>query len=169
MSRWWVALAEEAPDDAAGWAALSTLDGASAGGLAAWESDGRPQPGAVTIDPRAIDLGGEEAEISLALAPADVDLPYDDPSVAEARRAVLRAPWPALMTTLARDATHLGGAITLVRGPDRRPLDDDPFARLLPARRLVLGPGLLGTLPPPAGPVLERYGGQPWPYDRFPD
>ncbi len=169
MSFWWLAPCDEQVEGAAAWASLSALDGAPAGGLAVWDGGSRPHPDAVSIDPRAIDSGGEAAEVSLVLAPAHLSLPYDDPAVAEARRAVLRAPWPALMTTLARDATHLGGAITAVRGPDRRPLDDDPFARLLPARRLVLGPGLLGTLPPPAGPVLERYGGQPWPFDRFPD
>jgi hypothetical protein len=72
------------------------------------------------------------------------------------------------VTTLSRDASHLGGALTACRGPDaRRRLRDDPFARLLPTTVAEIGPGLVGLRRPPGNLVIERYGGAPWPVDRF--
>ena len=41
------------------------------------------------------------------------------------------------------------------------------YVRLAP-RVLHVGAGVLGRVPWPAGPVIERYGSaQPWPADRF--
>ncbi len=49
-----------------------------------------------------------------------------------------------------------------------RRLVDDPFVRIFPQRLLDVEGGLLGWLPPPAGPTIERYGSaEPWPWDRF--
>ncbi len=45
---------------------------------------------------------------------------------------------------------------------------DDPFARILPATLLAVGAGLIGNPKPVASLVIERYGGQQWPVDRFP-
>ena len=51
---------------------------------------------------------------------------------------------------------------------DAARLGDDPFARVFPPRVLHVGAGVLGRVPWPAGPVIERYGSaQPWPADRF--
>ena len=101
----------------------------------------------------------------LVLAPPGVRLPFDDPAVAGARRAVLAGPRLRLVSTLLRGDSVFAGALT-VPGDDG-PFDD-PFARIFPSRRLVVGPGLLGATPPPTGLAIERYGGgNPWPWDRF--
>jgi hypothetical protein len=62
--------------------------------------------------------------------------------------------------------------VTVARGEhdEARLLWDAPFARVFPARLVRVPAGLFGRVPPPAGPVIERYGSaQPWPWDRFPD
>jgi hypothetical protein len=102
------------------------------------------------------------------LAPPRARLPFDDPAVQGARRAVLAGPPRRLVSTLLRGDSIFAGALTGL--PDGEPdgLVDDPFGRVFPARLLHVGPGLLGAMPPPAGPVIERYGsGAPWPWDRF--
>lgn len=66
------------------------------------------------------------------------------------------------------DESRFEGSAVVARGDQVARLADDPFARLFPARRLDVGEGVLGTVPPPAGPTIERYGsGNPWPVDRF--
>jgi hypothetical protein len=81
---------------------------------------------------------------------------------------VLAAPPFDAVTTLLSDASHCEGSLTVARGTDVARLADDPFARVFPARILVVGAGVVGTVRPPAGPVIERYGSaQPWPSDRF--
>ena len=74
-----------------------------------------------------------------------------------------------LVTTLLLDDSHFAGSLTVRRAADaRRRLAEDPFARIAPARVLHVGPGLLGDVAPPAGPVIERHGsGTPWPGGRF--
>jgi hypothetical protein len=72
------------------------------------------------------------------------------------------------VTTLVRGDSIFAGALTALADEEPEGLVDDPFARIFPARRLRVGAGLLGAVPPPAGPVIERYGsGNPWPWDRF--
>jgi hypothetical protein len=156
---------EAAPVDA--WACAQLGDGE--GWLAAWRQADRPHPGALLADPRALDPGGAAAWVSLAWAPTGFDLLYDDGAVQRARQIVLEDEPAAAMTTLSRDASHIGGALTARRDPDaERRLRDDPFARLLPTVVVAVGPGLVAAAKPPASLVLERYGGTPWPADRFP-
>ncbi len=88
------------------------------------------------------------------LAPEGVRLAFDDVAVQQARRDVLA--W-------------LEGAITVARGSaGRAKLADDPFARIFAARILSVDGGLLGRVPAPVGPTIERYGSaNPWPWERF--
>ena len=94
---------------------------------------------------------------------------FDDPAVQQARRRVLAGRPAALVSTLLADDSHFAGALTLRRGPGALELlRDDPFARVAPASLLHVGPGLLGRVPAPTGPTIERHGSaQPWPWDRF--
>lgn len=96
-------------------------------------------------------------------------VPYDQPEVQQVRRDAY-AWWIALLghdllclTTLALDESRCGGAITVVRDPAR--LADDPFARLFPAT--LVRTDIFCEVPPPPGPVLERYAGVAWPGGRF--
>jgi hypothetical protein len=120
-------------------------------------------------DDRIVDPSGPPARVSLVLPPPGVSVPFDDLAVQQARRDVLAdADPPPVLTTLLRDASHFAGALTARRGGGVTRLADDPFARLFPARLLDVGPGLLGSVPPPAGPTIERYGSaRPWPWDRY--
>jgi hypothetical protein len=162
--RCWVARADRPPSDA--WACAWLGDGG--GWLAAWRRHERPRDGALLADPRAFDPSGPPAWVSLAWAPEGFDLLYDDLSVQRARQIVLEDEPAAAVTTLSRDASHIGGALTARRGADAvRRLRDDPFGRLLPAIVVEVGPGLIGRPPPPPSLVLERYGPTPWPADRF--
>jgi hypothetical protein len=164
--RCWVARSEAEPRGAD---AVAKLAG-DAGWLAAWHQQERPCPGALLGDPAAFDPAGEAAWISLVWAPDGFDLLFDDPAVQRARQVVLEDEPPAAVTTLSRDASHLGGAMTARRGADaQRRLRDDPFARLLPAAILEIGPGLIGRPKPPVNVVTERYGGAPWPAENFGD
>ena len=75
----------------------------------------------------------------------------------------------AVVTTIARDASVFGGALSAWRGPRAPALAAaDPFARVHAAHVLHVGPGLFATPAALPAPVIERYGGQPWPVDRFP-
>jgi len=124
---------------------------------------------ALRADARIVDSMGAPATVSLVLTPPGVRLKFDDLAVQQARRHVLARPPFDAVSTLLRDASHFEGAITVARGGQTARLADDPFARLFAPRLLRVGAGLLGTIPPPAGPVIERYGSaQPWPWDRFP-
>ncbi len=106
--------------------------------------------------------------LSLTRTPAGVRLPFDDPAVLEARRAILRGPAPPVVSTLVEGDSLLAGA--LFGAPDPGPLPTDPFARFLPARLLRVPAGFLRPAPAPAGPSIERYGSaRPWPIDGFPD
>ena len=99
----------------------------------------------------------------------DARLPFDAPEVQQARRDALAWWIPMLgddlvcLTTLSIDAVNYGGAITVCR--EWRRLGDDPFARLFPGR--VLETDLFSQAEPPPGPVMERYGGAPWPGGSF--
>lgn len=67
------------------------------------------------------------------------------------------------LTTLALDESCYGGAITVTREPVR--WEDDPFARIFPGT--VIRCDLFCAVTPPAGPVVERLAGVPWPGGRF--
>jgi hypothetical protein len=163
--RCWITLTGSRPGEAYAAAQLAR-DGRW---LAAWRQEERPSGGALLADPRAFAADGSPAWVSLVWAPPEHDLLFDDPGVQRARQIVLEQEPPAAVTTLSRDASHIGGALTARRGPGaERLLRDDPFARLLPSAVLELGAGLIGHRAPPMSLVIERYGGAPWPVDRFP-
>jgi hypothetical protein len=94
---------------------------------------------------------------------------YDQPEVQQVRRDALAWWIPLLgdelvcLSTLALDEVYCGGAITVARSP--RLFDQDPFARLFPGT--VIRSHVFSVVAPPAGPVLERYAGAPWPGGRF--
>jgi hypothetical protein len=96
-------------------------------------------------------------------------IPYDQPEIQLARADALAWWIPLLgdslvcLTTLSLDAVHYGGAITVARNADH--FRADPFARLFPGR--LVRTDLFGEVPPPPGPVLERYAGAPWPAGSF--
>jgi hypothetical protein len=169
MTSWhWCALVDEPPAGAAAAAAATTLDGDAAGHLAIWTRHAKPLREARRIDSRLLDPGGEAATVSLVRAPEGVRLPFDDVAVQQARRRVLSGQPVDAVTTLLSDASHFEGSLTVLRGGQVARLDDDPFARIFPAVALRVGPGLLGRVLAPAGPVIERYGSErPWPWDRF--
>jgi hypothetical protein len=122
-------------------------------------------------DPRCFE--GEPVERAYASVCATVDrdaaLRFDEPEVQQVRRDALAWWLPLLgadlvcVTTLALDASRYGGAITVARRPDR--FESDPFARLFPAT--VVETELFCEVPPPPGPVVERYAGAPWPAGGF--
>jgi hypothetical protein len=104
-----------------------------------------------------------------ALADDAAALRFDEPEVQQARRDAL-AWWIPLLgddlvciTTLALDASRYGGAITVARSP--RAFADDPFARLFPGTTVATS--LFSPVPPPPGPVIERYSGLAWPGGEF--
>ena len=169
MTRAWIAVVDERPDGADAAAELHDPDGTPGGFLAVWTRRSKPVRQALRVDRRIIDPAGEEAWISLVTAPDGVRLAFDDLAVQQARREVLARPPAAAVSTLLRDNSHFEGAITAARGSDAKSwLQEDPFARVLPARLFHVGAGLLGTAQPPVGPTIERYGSSnPWPWDRF--
>ena len=169
MSRCWIALLGREPDGPEAAAPVFTLDGRPAGILAAWRQQAKPAREALRVDERLIDPSGPAAWISLVLPSPGVRVPFDDLAVQQARRAILSCPFPAAVSTLLRDDSHFGGAITLAQSAaDKDRLRDDPFARIFPARLLAVEAGILGSVPAPTGPTIERYGsGNPWPWDHF--
>jgi hypothetical protein len=168
MSWHWLALVADPPANADAVAAVTDPDGRPAGQLAIWTRHAKPLRDARRIDARLLDPDGAAAQVSLVRPPPGVRLLFDDPAVQQARRDLLAgAPFDAV-TTLLSDASHFEGSLVVARGRDVARLRDDPFARVFPARILRVEAGLLGAIPPPAGPVIERYGSaQPWPADRF--
>src|SRR3989442_5446877 len=76
----WFAFRPERPSDAFATTPALRADGAQLGFLAAWKvGAGRKPVGALGIDARAVDLHGQPAWISLALAPERLPVPFDDP------------------------------------------------------------------------------------------
>ena len=142
-----------------------------------WLADGRldleESPGARRFGVDARCLVGEpvpDAYVHLcALEDPAARVPYDQPEVQQARRDALAWWIPLLgdelvcLSTLSLDAVHCGGAVTVARSP--RHFGEDPFARLFPGR--TLRSDLFAPVPPPPGPVLERYAGAPWPGGSF--
>ena len=169
MSRCWLALVEGPARGADATARAIAADGQPAGILAAWRRRAKPMRDALRVDERLIDPDGPAPWISLVPAPTGVRLPFDDPAVQQARRLVLLHPFPATVSTLLRDDSHFKGTITVAGPPaETRRLRDDPFGLIFPSRLLAVEAGILGSVPPPTGPTIERYGsGNPWPWDRF--
>jgi hypothetical protein len=104
-----------------------------------------------------------------ALADPGAALRFDEPEIQQVRRDAY-AWWIGLLgdalvclTTLAIDESRYGGAITVTRRPVA--WRDDPFARIFPGR--VLRTSLFCDVPPPPGPVVERYSGVAWPGGAF--
>lgn len=165
--RWhWFAQVDELPAGAppVAFAPARSADGEWSGYLAAWPAEARPAVRAVKIDGRAIDAGGAPVLVSLVLAPYRAKMLFDDLAVQHARRAVIAGPHRRFVSTLVRGDSIFAGAVTAVANGD----GDDPFARIFARQILEVGSGLFGSTPPPAGPVIERYGsGNPWPYDRY--
>jgi hypothetical protein len=104
-----------------------------------------------------------------ALSDEDAKLPFDQPEVQQARRDALAWWIPLLgdslvcLTTLALDPVDFGGAITVTTDPMF--FGQDPFARIFPGTTLPTD--LFSRVPPPAGPVVERYAGVAWPGGGF--
>lgn len=104
-----------------------------------------------------------------ATADPQARVAFDTAEVQQARRDALAWWIPRLgasfvcLTTLAVDAVDCGGAITVAREPAA--FASDPFARLFPGT--VVETDLFTEVPPPTGPVIERYAGAPWPGGRF--
>ena len=161
----WFAHLADRPADAA--AAAQATDGqdAPAGWLAVWPPGRKPTRDAVRMDARLVDAAGEQAWISLVLPGHEAPI-FDDPVVSGALRAVLAGPPADGVSTFVRDAVHFAGAVT-VRRRDRWNLRDDPFARVAPATIMHIESGLFGRVPPPPGPVIQRYSGLPWPLAGF--
>ena len=119
------------------------------------------------IDARCFDgdqVTGAYAHVC-ALPDNGAALRFDEPEVQQARRDALSWWIPLLgdalvcLSTLALDASRYGGAVTVARDPSR--FHADPFARLFPGT--VVRTDLFASIPPPPGPVIERYAGTPWP------
>lgn len=104
-----------------------------------------------------------------ALPAADAAVRFDEPEVQQARRDALAWWIPLLgddlicLSALALDGSLCAGALTVARSPAR--FDSDPFARLFPGT--LVRTDLFRPVPPPAGPVIERYAGAPWPAGAF--
>lgn len=151
-------------------APVADLEDRPVGVMCAWLTDDRPHGDALQADPRMHDRLGPPCVISLAMAPPQARPIADDPALVHVRRNVLRDGRPCLVSLLTNDPVSVAGAVTVARAA--RPhevasLADDPFARLWSARRLRVGQGVFGAQVRRNGPCLERYAGQPWPYDRF--
>jgi hypothetical protein len=118
-------------------------------------------------------LAGEPVEGAYAhvcaLPDRDAALRYDEPEVQGARRDALAWWIPMLgdelicISTCALDASRCAGAITVARDP--RCFDQDPFARLFEGT--TVRADFFSPVPPPPGPVIERYAGAPWPGGKF--
>lgn len=168
MSWCWFAVVDEArAPGALASAAATDHDGRPAGVLAAWPSGRKPVPHAVRMDARVVDRDGSAAWVSLVEVAADRAPLFDDPAVSGALRAVLSGRQLDAVTTFVRDSSRFAGSLSVSR-TDLVLLRDDPFARIRPRRLLRVESGLLGNVPPPPGPVTQRYAGQPWPAAGFP-
>lgn len=166
MTWCWVARLPGDTSDALACAHLTDAAGSPAGVLAAWPAGRKPVGQAVRADARMIDPEGAGGWLSIVLIDRDRAPLFDDPAVSGALRAVLAGPPPDAVSTFVRDSSHFAGAVT-VRRRDPPELSADPFARIAQAAVFRVGPGLFGRTRPVPGPVIQRYGGQPWPAAGF--
>lgn len=166
MTWLWLARREEQPDDASAVVACSSPDGAPAGSLAAWDRHVEQPEGALRVDHRLLDGGGDLTWVSVVVLGEGAGIAFDDGAVTRAIRRRIEQPWPGACSTLLVDWATFGGAVTA--GVDRHSVEDDPFARFGPRELLRVPAGALGTVPAPTGPAATRYGsGNPWPWDRY--
>jgi hypothetical protein len=99
-----------------------------------------------------------------ALVAEDAALRYDEPEVQQARREALAWWIPLLgdrlvcLSTFSIDESRCAGAVTVATDPDQ--FDQDPFAQLFPGT--TVRADFFSRVPPPPGPVIERYRGAPW-------
>lgn len=158
----WLALLDTLLDPGPPYPDLSASAGPAV--LAGWRSARTaPHAAARRIDPRLLDPDGATAWVSLVWPdPAALPL-FDDPAVVAARRAAQHGDAPRAVSTLVVDSTHFAGSIWVVDHPVA--LRDDPFRVVATPTILPVGAGLLGRVPRPFGPALERYSGVPWPWD----
>jgi len=168
-TRCWFALVDHQPESA--WAAAEAIrdDGRPFGWLGVWQRPGKPTRDSVLADPRAFDTSGPPAWGSLVLVAAHVRVIFDDPAVQRARQLVAQYNPFSVVTTFARDASTFGGSLVAARdaaGPAA--VAEDPFWLIATPTVIHISPGLIGRSSPLPAPVIERYGGQPWPVDRFP-
>lgn len=137
--------------------------------LCAWQAEDQPDPAALEVAPGLVGDGAAFVVSLLVLDESD-RLIADDPIVIECRRNVLRDLRFAGSSLLVADPVHVAGAIVLARADDPeqvQALRDDPYQRLGKPVLLHVGPGVLTSLAPSLGPVVERYGGVPWPHGRW--
>jgi hypothetical protein len=104
-----------------------------------------------------------------ALADPEAALRFDEPEVQQARREALGW-WIDLLgdefvclSTFALDASRYAGAVTVARSAAG--FGNDPFARVFPGT--IVQTSEFCPVPPPPGPVVERYAGVPWPGGSF--
>jgi hypothetical protein len=123
------------------------------------------------IDARCVRGEGVEGAYAhvCALTDADGAIRYDEPEVQQARRDALAWWIPMLgddlvcISTFSLDESRCAGAVTVAADP--REFDQDPFARLFPGT--IVRANFFSPVPPPPGPVIERYSGAPWPAGSF--
>jgi hypothetical protein len=167
--RCWFDMVDCEPDTAWAAAPATDRDGQTTGWLAVWLRPGKPTRRALLADPRAFDPEGAAASVSMVVMDAAVRVIFDDPAVQRARQLVLADNQYRAVTTLARNESIFGGSVLAVDAASEDVLADDPFQLLARPRILRVGPGLIGCSSALPAPVIERYGGQPWPADRFPE
>lgn len=163
----WLALLPDRPDRTLVTSTVRCLDDGSQGWLAAWATDSPPHPDARQVAPSVIDPDGPAAAVSLVWPIASRWPLFDDPSVVQAVRRVASVPYLTAVTTLTADPMHFAGSLL---GTDpaivaawRGWWSADPFARLGPRRRILVGPGLLSARAAVLGPGTQRRAGAPWP------
>jgi hypothetical protein len=123
------------------------------------------------IDARCVAGDGVQGAYAhvCALTDENAVLRYDEPEVQQARRDALEWWIPIVgddlvcISTFAVDESRCAGAVTVAT--DARRFDYDPFARLFPGT--VVRADFFSRVPPPPGPVIERYSGAPWPAGSF--
>jgi hypothetical protein len=146
------------------WVWLDLVDG----DFVSWpKGPERPSPRALRVDAR-VDAGGSPATwVSWCRFTGDESLAFDDGGISGALRRRLAAPrWPVAVSTALVDWSRIAGAITV--GLERRDVEDDPFAAVLPRTILQVPAGRFGPIPAPTGPGITRYGsGNPWPWDVY--
>ena len=166
--RCWFDVVDREPDRAWAAARATDRDGQTTRWLAVWLQSAKPSRRALLADPRAFDSEGAAALVSMVLMDNALRVIFDDPAVQRARQLVLADNRYRAVTTLARDASTFGGALLAVDATSEEVLADDPFQLVARPCLLCVEPGLIGRSPALPAPVIERYGGQPWPADRFP-
>jgi len=163
----WMAHLPHRPDVTLATATVHCLDGGSESWLAAWGAQTRPHPDACRVDAAVIDPHGPAAAVSWVWPDSTARPLFDDPSVVHAIRRLTWVPHLRAVTTLTADPVHFAGSLlstdptTAAGWPGWWSMD--PFTRLGPRRRMLVGPGLLSDRVAVLGPGTQRRAGAPWP------